>query len=66
MRQLAETFRRFAEAHQNAAPLYSKFADRVANEPTVLDLMTAAPVLQRIPVLLFACAHHLLLSNPRG
>jgi len=66
MHQLAETFRRFAEAHQSAAPLYSKFADRVANEPTVLDLMAAAPALQRIPVLLFACAHHLLLSNPTG
>ena len=66
MHQLAETFRRFAVAHQRGAPLYSKIADRVANEATVLDLMSAAPVMQRIPVLLFACAHHLLLSNPTG
>ena len=64
MHQLAETFRRFAVTHQRAAPLYSKIADRVANEATILDLMSAAPVPQRIPVLLFACAHHLLLSNP--
>ena len=66
MHQLAETFRRFAVAHQRGAPLYSKIADRVADEATVLDLMSAAPVMQRIPVLLFACAHHLLLSNPTG
>jgi len=46
------------------APLYGRIAGRVSREPRVLDLMSVTPETQRIPVLLFASAHHLLLAEP--
>ena len=61
---LAQRFSDFAKSFDKGAPLYSRIAQRVANEPAVLDLMAVAPVTQQIPVLLFACAHHLLLGEP--
>ncbi len=60
---LAKRFNDFAQSFDTGAPLYSQFARRVANERTVLDLMSVAPVSQRIPVLLFASAHYLLLDE---
>ena len=63
MQELAKRFRDFAQSFEKGAPLYSQFAHRVAKEPAVLNLMSIAPVTQRIPVLLFASAHHLLLGE---
>lgn len=63
MQELAQRFRDFAKSFEKGAPLYSQFAHRVSNEPAVLDLMSVAPATQRIPVLLFASAHHLLLGE---
>jgi len=60
---LAQRFSDFANSFDKGAPLYSRIAARVANEPAVLDLMSVAPIAQRIPVLLFASAHYLLLDD---
>jgi hypothetical protein len=60
---LAQRFSDFAKSFDKGAPLYSRIAQRVANEPAVLELMAVAPVTQQIPVLLFASAHHLLLDQ---
>ncbi len=61
--ELERRFDEFARAFEVGAPLYGRLAARVAREPRVLDLMSAAPETQRIPVLLFAAAHHLLLAD---
>ena len=63
MQELGKRFSDFAKSFEKGAPLYSQFAHRVAREPAVLDLMSVAPATQRIPVLLFASAHHLLLNQ---
>lgn len=60
---LAQRFSDFAKSFDKGAPLYSRIAHRVANEPVVLGLMSVAPIAQRIPVLLFASAHYLLLDE---
>lgn len=64
MKNLADRFRDFSDAFRSAAPLYSRFAERVAREPRILDLMRSADAEQRIPVLLFASVHYLLLNDP--
>jgi hypothetical protein len=61
---LARRFDDFARTFEAGAPLYARFAERVAREPRVLEMMSVAPETQRIPVLLFACAHYLLLAEP--
>lgn len=61
---LAWRFTDFARAFATGAPLYSHFARRVAREPDIIQLMTAAEPMQRIPVLLFASVHYLLLGQP--
>ena len=63
MQELGKRFSDFAKSFEKGAPLYSRIAHRVAREPAVLDLMSVAPATQRIPVLLFASAHHLLLNQ---
>lgn len=62
--ELVRRFTDFARAFEVGAPLYGRLAARVAREPRVLELMSVAPFTQRIPVLLFASAHHLLLAEP--
>lgn len=64
MDDLARRFAEFARAFEVGAPLYARIAERVAREPEVLDLMSVTPETQRVPVLLFASAHHLLLAEP--
>ena len=63
MHDLAQRFSDFAKSFDKGAPLYSRIAARVADEPAVLELMAVAPVTQQIPVLLFASAHYLLLDE---
>ncbi|MDA3018862.1 MAG: DUF2332 domain-containing protein [Actinomycetota bacterium] len=63
MHDLAQRFTDFAKSFEKGAPLYSRIAARVAEEPAVLELMSVAPIAQRIPVLLFASAHYLLLDD---
>ncbi len=64
MDELARRFAEFARAFEVGAPLYARIAERVSREPNVLDLMSVTPETQRVPVLLFASAHHLLLAEP--
>lgn len=65
MHPLAARFSDFADAFVKGAPLYSRLARRVSEDDRVLDLMSAAPPTQRIPVLLFASVHYLLLDDRR-
>jgi hypothetical protein len=60
---LSGRFADFAQAFTTGAPLYSCFADRTAREPEILELMSRAAPMQRIPVLLFASVHYLLLEK---
>jgi hypothetical protein len=46
------------------APLYSELATGIADDPQLAELILAAPVQQRLPVLLFASVHWLLLADP--
>jgi hypothetical protein len=46
------------------APLYSELAAGIADDPKLAELVLAAPVQQRLPVLLFASVHWLLLADP--
>ena len=60
---LADSFRLFAAADCAAEPLYAALARAIADRPERLAPLTAAPVTERVPVLLFAAVHDLLLSG---
>lgn len=63
---LDEILRRFeaaAEASLPRAPLYSRLSRGVAGDPATARLLLHAPPAQRLPVLLFACVHWLLLDD---
>lgn len=64
MEDVVWRFTDFARAFVHDAPLYSQFAARVAREPDIVSLMQVAAPTQRIPVLLFAGVHYLLLAEP--
>jgi hypothetical protein len=51
-------------AHTCDAPLYADLAAGIAEDPQLAGLLLAAPQHQRLPVLLFACVHWLLLAEP--
>lgn len=62
--ELAERFRNFAGVSTaTRAPLYSRIAEGIADDPDVIALLQAAPETQQIPVLLFAAVHDLLLGG---
>lgn len=61
--ELTRRFRGFAETARKRAPLYSTLATVVADDPTLVGLMQAAPETQHNPVLLFAAVHDLLLRG---
>jgi hypothetical protein len=46
------------------APLYGSLAVVVARDPRLYGLLRHAPPTQRLPVLLFACVHELVLEHP--
>jgi hypothetical protein len=54
----------FARHSATAAPLYGELSDGVADDPELAALLLTAPVVQRQPVLLFACVHWLVLAHP--
>ena len=62
--ELAERFRAFASDASSRAPLYGELAMRIADDPSTSHLLLHAPEEQRLPVLLFACVHWLLLNEP--
>lgn len=62
--ELARRFRAFGAETAKRAPLYSRLAERIADDPSTCRLLLHAPDEQRLPVLLFACVHLLLLTEP--
>ena len=55
----------FADFAQTSdAPLYADLAAGIADDPELAGLLLAAPPPQRLPVLLFASVHWLLLADP--
>ena len=63
-RSLAQQFVNFASTAARRAPLYSALATGIADDPVLFRLLLHAPTEQQLPVLLFACTHHLLLDEP--
>ena len=62
--ELAARFRAFASDARARAPLYGHLAEQIADDPATGRLLLHAPEEQRLPVLLFACVHWLLLDEP--
>jgi hypothetical protein len=62
--ELAERFRVFAKDSRTRAPLYAELSERIAADRSIHRLLLHAPAEQRLPVLLFACVHSLLLEDP--
>lgn len=61
--KLERDFRTFAQFNGKASPLYAHLAAAVADDPEMMALLQSAPEQQRIPVLLFAAVHDLLLRG---
>ncbi len=62
---LAQRFREFAStARRLRAPLYRTLASGIADDAEIHRLLLHADEMQRVPVLLFACTHFLLLEEP--
>ena len=65
--EATEITRRFAASASDnlpRAPLYAALADGIAHDTDLSRLLLLAPPTQRLPVLLFACIHELLLDGP--
>ena len=62
--ELVEHFAAFARTAQPRAPLYAALSNLVARDPVLYRLLDHAPQQQRLPVLLFASVHALLLDEP--
>ncbi len=63
MSELQLRFHHFGQTAAPRAPLYARLSSAIANDPEVVSLLTSAPELQQIPVLLFAAVHSLLLAG---
>ena len=62
--ELPELFSNFAKTCRPRAPFYARLSEGIADDPSTARLLLHAPVSQRLPVLLFACVHWLLLTEP--
>lgn len=62
--ELRRRFEEFVTTAMPRAPLYAALATIVADDRRWWDLLRHAPPTQRMPVLLFACVHALLLEHP--
>ena len=60
----ARQFDEFAATCERRAPLYSSLSSGIAQDPELAGLLRFAPPTQRLPVLLFAVVHHLVLEDP--
>jgi hypothetical protein len=58
-------FRLFAATTASRAPLYSHLSAAIADDPATARVLLHAPPTQRLPVLLFACVHWLLITEPQ-
>jgi hypothetical protein len=61
---LARHFAHFATTSSSRAPLYAALAAGISRDRELYRLLLHAPVTQRMPVLLFAAVHDLLLDQP--
>ncbi len=57
-------FEDFAATSASRAPLYESLSRVVARDRELYGMLRHAPPTQRLPVLLFACVHELLLEQP--
>lgn len=62
--ELAHRFRESARGAGRRAPLYRRYGEAIADDPEIGRLLLHAPVDQRMPVLLYACVHWILLREP--
>ncbi len=62
--ELVRRFRASAQSMHPRAPLYAALAKAIAEDPALFRLLLHAPPMQRLPVLLFASTHTLLLADP--
>jgi hypothetical protein len=62
--ELVEHFAAFARSAHPRAPLYTALSNLAARDPALYRLLDHAPPQQRLPVLLFASVHALLLEEP--
>jgi hypothetical protein len=62
--ELQRHFVSFSTTATSRAPLYAALSRTVAHDPVLYRLLLHAPSTQRLPVLLFACVHELVLENP--
>ncbi len=62
--ELVEHFSAFARSAHPRAPLYTALSNLAARDPAIYRLLGQAPPQQRLPVLLFASVHALLLEEP--
>lgn len=61
---LAQHFAAFSSSAHPRAPLYVALSSAIARDPALVGLLRYAPETQRLPVLLFACIHALILDEP--
>jgi hypothetical protein len=61
---LQRPFAEFSTTASPRAPLYAALSQVVADDPVLFRLLRHAPSTQRLPVLLFACVHELLIEHP--
>lgn len=62
--ELADLFLESARGAGRRAPLYHRLATAIADDPATARLLLHAPPEQRLPVLLYACVHWILLREP--
>ena len=61
---LQRQFADFAAAASPRAPLYAQMSQVIAGDRELAHLLLHAPLTQRLPVLLFACVHDILIDQP--
>lgn len=64
--ELARHFQASSMSSLPRAPLYAALSAGIARDPDLYRLLLHAPPTQRLPVLLFAVAHDLLLAEPNN
>ena len=62
--ELQRQFSNFSTTSGSRAPLYASLSQAISRDPELFRLLLHAPPTQRLPVLLFACVHDLLIGQP--
>jgi len=62
--ELSRRFAQFSATSAPRAPLYAALSVGISRDPALHGLLATAPPTQRMPVLLFAAVHRLLLDEP--